>query len=178
MAWAGVEGSAQTVGHADVNVNQLHHWVIPRTHGEGIVHNVGMTEDTEALMGIAEMCAAFEVSPRTLRFYETKGLLAPRRLNGTRVYSKVDRARLSRILRAKSLGMPLSEVKVYLDMYGDQGEGRVQQLTYVIETTDAAIRDLEAKRAEIDTSLAELRLINERSRQMLDSKRSSKAKPR
>jgi DNA-binding transcriptional MerR regulator len=106
-------------------------------------------------------------------------LLAPRRLNGTRVYSKVDRARLSRILRAKSLGMPLSEVKTYLDMYGDQGEGRVQQLTYVIETTDAAIRDLEAKRAEIDTSLAELRLINERSRQMLDSKRaSSKTKPR
>ncbi|MGH6647014.1 MerR family transcriptional regulator [Aquabacterium sp.] len=137
--------------------------------------------DSEALMGIAEMCAAFEVSPRTLRFYETKGLLSPRRLNGTRVYSKVDRARLSRILRAKSLGMPLSEVKAYLDMYGDQGEGRVQQLTYVIETTDAAIRDLETKRAQIDTSLAELRLINERSRQALDSKRSSpstKAKPR
>lgn len=135
--------------------------------------------DSEALMGIAEMCAAFEVSPRTLRFYETKGLLSPRRLNGTRVYSKVDRARLSRILRAKSLGMPLAEVKAYLDMYGDQGEGRVQQLTYVIETTDAAIRDLEAKRAQIDTSLAELRLINERSRQALDNKRSSsKAKPR
>ncbi len=48
----------------------------------------------------------------------------------------------------------------------------------MIETTDAAIRDLEAKRAQIDTSLAELRLINERSRQMLDSKRSSKTKPR
>lgn len=134
--------------------------------------------DSEALMGIAEMCAAFEVSPRTLRFYETKGLLSPRRLNGTRVYSKVDRARLSRILRAKSLGMPLSEVKAYLDMYGDQGEGRVQQLTYVIETTDAAIRDLETKRAQIDTSLAELRLINERSRQALDNKRSSSASPK
>lgn len=135
-------------------------------------------DDNEALMGIAEMCAAFDVSPRTLRFYETKGLLSPRRLNGTRVYSKVDRARLSRILRAKSLGMPLSEVKAYLDMYGDQGEGRVQQLTYVIETTDAAIRDLEAKRAQIDTSLAELRLINERSRQMLEAKKGKGGKAR
>ncbi|HET6786558.1 MAG TPA: MerR family DNA-binding transcriptional regulator [Aquabacterium sp.] len=131
--------------------------------------------DSDALMGIADMCAAFDVSPRTLRFYETKGLLAPRRINGTRVYSKVDRARLSRILRAKSLGMPLAEIKAYLDMYGDHGEGRVQQLSYVIEMTGNAIRDLEAKRAEIDTSLAELRLIHERSRQMLEAKRKGRS---
>jgi DNA-binding transcriptional MerR regulator len=130
------------------------------------------TVGDDALMGIAEMCEAFDVSARTLRFYETKGLLTPRRLNGTRVYSKIDRARLARILRAKNLGMPLSEIKAYLDMYGDHGEGRVQQLTYVIETTDAAIRDLEAKRAEIDTSLNELRLINQQSRQALEAKRS------
>ncbi len=130
------------------------------------------TVGDDALMGIAEMCETFDVSARTLRFYETKGLLMPRRLNGTRVYSKIDRARLARILRAKNLGMPLSEIKAYLDMYGDHGEGRVQQLTYVIETTDAAIRDLEAKRAEIDTSLHELRLINQQSRQALDAKRS------
>ena len=130
--------------------------------------------DTDALMGIAEMCAAYEVSPRTLRFYESKGLLSPQRLNSTRVYSRNDRARLSRILRAKSLGMPLSEIKHYLDMYGDHGEGRVQQLSYVIEKTDAAIADLEAKRAEIDRSLLELKLINERTRQMLAARRRSR----
>ena len=128
-------------------------------------------DDSDALMGIADMCAAFDVSPRTLRFYETKGLLTPQRLNSTRVYNRVDRARLSRILRAKSLGMPLDDIKHYLDMYGGHGEGRVQQLAYVIEKTDAAIADLEAKRAEIDTSLAELRLINERTRQMLAARR-------
>jgi len=114
------------------------------------------------------------VSPRTLRFYESKGLLSPQRLNSTRVYSRNDRARLSRILRAKSLGMPLSEIKHYLDMYGDHGEGRVQQLSYVIEKTDAAIADLEAKRAEIDRSLLELKLINERTRQMLAARRRSR----
>jgi len=128
-------------------------------------------DDSDALMGIADMCAAFDVSPRTLRFYETKGLLTPQRLNSTRVYNRVDRARLSRILRAKSLGMPLDDIKHYLDMYGDHGEGRVQQLAYVIEKTDAAIADLLAKRAEIDTSLAELRLINESTRQMLATRR-------
>ncbi|MCH8181407.1 MAG: MerR family DNA-binding transcriptional regulator [Proteobacteria bacterium] len=127
--------------------------------------------DTDALMGIAEVCELFKVSPRALRFYETKGLLAPRRINGTRVYSKVDRARLMRILRAKSLGSPLSEIKHYLDMYGQHGEGRIQQLTFVIEKTDAAIAELEAKRVQIEASLAELRFINERSRASLAAKR-------
>lgn len=125
----------------------------------------------DALMGIAEVCTLYGVSPRALRFYETKGLLAPRRINGTRVYNKVDRARLTRILRAKSLGSPLSEIKHYLDMYGQHGEGRIQQLTFVIEKTDKAIAELEAKRAQIETSLAELRLINERTRQSLAAKR-------
>lgn len=131
--------------------------------------------DTDALMGIAEVCELYKVSPRALRFYETKGLLAPRRINGTRVYNQVDRARLMRILRAKSLGSPLSEIKHYLDMYGQHGEGRIQQLTYVVEKTDAAIAELEAKRAQIDASLAELRLINARSRESLAAKRTGKA---
>ena len=129
--------------------------------------------DDDALMGIAEVCERFRVSPRALRFYETKGLLAPRRINGTRVYSRIDRARLMRILRAKSLGTPLAEIKHYLDMYGQHGEGRIQQLTYVIEKTDAAIADLESKRAQIEASLAELRLINARSRQTLANKQGS-----
>ena len=125
----------------------------------------------DGLMGIAEMCEAYGVSPRTLRFYETKGLLSPRRLNGTRVYSKVDRARLSRILRAKSLGTSLEEIKSYLDMYGEHGEGRVQQLAFVVEKTDAAIAELEAKKAQIEASLAELRMINATSRKALEAKR-------
>lgn len=123
------------------------------------------------LMGIAEVCAAFDVSPRTLRFYESKELLAPRRINGARVYGPHDRARLARIMRAKSIGMPLSDIKHYLDMYGQQGEGRIQQLTYVIERTAAAIAELEAKRAEIDASLAELRFIHERSCDTLRQKK-------
>lgn len=127
--------------------------------------------DTDAIMGIAEVCERYKVSPRALRFYETKGLLAPRRINGTRVYSQIDRARLMRILRAKSLGTPLAEIKHYLDMYGQHGEGRIQQLTWVIEKTDAAIAELEAKRAQIEASLTELRFINERTRQTLAAKR-------
>jgi DNA-binding transcriptional MerR regulator len=125
----------------------------------------------DALMGIAEVCERYGVSPRTLRFYETKGLLAPRRINSTRVYSQLDCARLVRILRAKALGSQLSEIKHYLDMYGEHGEGRIQQLNYVIGRSEQAIAELEAKRAQIDASIAELRQINERTRQTLAAKR-------
>lgn len=117
-------------------------------------------EGTAELFGITELCREFGISLRALRFYEDKGLLAPRRINGARVYTRRDRARLSLILRAKAIGSSLSEIKQYLDLYGDQGEGRAQQLGYVIERTDQEIADLERKRAQIDETLAELRVIN------------------
>ena len=112
------------------------------------------------LFGIAALCAEFEITPRTIRFYETKGLLQPRRVGGTRVYTRRDRARLGLILRSKAIGASLAEIKHYLDLYGVHGEGRVQQLRFVAERTDAAIASLEARRKHIDAALAELRVIN------------------
>lgn len=127
-------------------------------------------EATTELFGITELCREFGITLRALRFYEDKGLLAPRRVNGARVYTRRDRARLSLILRAKAIGSPLSEIKRYLDLYGNQGEGRAQQLSYVIERTDAEIAELEKKRAHIDETLAELRVINQTSRAQLDAR--------
>jgi DNA-binding transcriptional MerR regulator len=121
----------------------------------------------EELFGIAELCAAFGLTPRAVRFYEDKGLLAPRRVNGARVYSRRDRARLTIILRSKAIGATLDEIKHYLDLYGAHGEGRVQQLKYVTERTEAAIRELEAKRRDIDALLAELRVIHQGARSAL-----------
>jgi len=123
------------------------------------------------LFGIAELCREFGVTLRALRFYEDKGLLAPRRVNGTRVYTRRDRARLALILRAKAIGSSLAEIKHYLDLYGDHGEGRAQQLNFVITRTDAAIAELEARRAHIDATLAELRLINQTCRAQLEARR-------
>ena len=104
-------------------------------------------EGSAELFGIAELCREFGVTLRALRFYEDKGLLAPRRVNGTRVYTRRDRARLALILRAKAIGSSLAEIKHYLDLYGDHGEGRAQQLNFVIARTDEAIAELEAKKA-------------------------------
>ncbi|HNJ82477.1 MAG: MerR family DNA-binding transcriptional regulator [Piscinibacter sp.] len=128
-------------------------------------------EGSAELFGIAELCREFGVTLRALRFYEDKGLLAPRRVNGTRVYTRRDRARLALILRAKAIGSSLAEIKHYLDLYGDHGEGRAQQLNFVITRTDAAIAELEARRAHIDATLAELRLINQTCRAQLEARK-------
>lgn len=133
--------------------------------------------DTAELFGITELCREFGISLRALRFYEDKGLLSPRRINGARVYTRRDRARLALILRAKAIGSPLSEIKNYLDLYGEQGEGRSQQLGYVIERTDQEIAELEKKRAQIDQSLAELRLINADCRKQLAERQSQNTQP-
>ena len=126
--------------------------------------------DAGDLSGITELCREFGITLRTIRFYEDKGLLSPRRVNGTRVYSRRDRARLALILRSKAIGASLDEIRHYLDLYGPHGEGRVQQLKFVLQRTDQAIAELETKRAHIDASLAELRLINDTARKQLEAK--------
>lgn len=128
------------------------------------------TEDAGELFGITALCNEFGITLRTIRFYEDKGLLAPRRVNGARVYTRRDRARLALILRSKAIGASLEEIRHYLDLYGAHGEGRQQQLEWVRQRTDASIQELEAKRAAIDATLDELRLINAEVRRQLESR--------
>ena len=130
----------------------------PQTADEVVADH--RSDDAGELFGITELCKEFDISPRAIRFYEDKDLLAPRRVNGTRVYTRRDRARLSLILRAKAIGSSLAEIKHYLDLYGAHGEGRSVQMKYVYDKTTKAIAELEQKRAHIDASLAELRIIN------------------
>ena len=125
-------------------------------------------QDADELFGITELCREFGITLRTIRFYEDKGLLAPRRVGGTRVYTRRDRARLALILRSKAIGAPLSEIKHYLDLYGDHGEGRTKQMKFVLERTDQTIAELETKRAHIEALLAELRVINAAVRRQLN----------
>jgi DNA-binding transcriptional MerR regulator len=134
------------------------------------VLNSHRDEGASEIFGITELCKDFGITLRTIRFYEDKGLLSPRRVNGMRVYTRRDRARLALILRSKAIGASLSEIKHYLDLYGAQGEGRDKQLKYVLQRTDEAIRELEEKRAHIEATLAELRLINGEVRRHLGSR--------
>ena len=127
-------------------------------------------DETGELFGITELCREFGITLRTIRFYEDKALLAPRRVNGTRVYTRRDRARLALILRSKAIGASLADIKHYLDLYGAHGEGRVQQLKWVLGKTDAAIAGLDEKRAHIEATLAELRVINGEVRKQFETR--------
>ncbi len=115
--------------------------------------------DSERLYGIAELASEFGITARAIRFYEAKDLLAPPRVNNGRVYTRRERARLKLILRAKSIGFSLAEIKQFLDLYGDRGEGRPKQAGFVAERSAALIRELEQKQADIAATLRELRDI-------------------
>nr|WP_035742974.1 MerR family DNA-binding transcriptional regulator [Haematobacter missouriensis] len=107
-------------------------------------------------MTIGEMCAAFDVTPRTLRFYESKELLSPLREGQTRWFTRRDRGRLKLILRGKRFGFSLEEMRQLLDLYDRDGS----QITQLSRTRDVAAKrldDLERRRAELDEAIAELK---------------------
>ncbi|KPP80585.1 MAG: MerR family transcriptional regulator of citronellol degradation AtuR [Oceanicaulis sp. HLUCCA04] len=124
-------------------------------------------EASETLYGIADLAAHFDISQRTIRFYEDKGLISPKRVGTQRIYTETDRQRLSLILRAKAIGSKLSEIRTFLELFGREGEGRERQLRYVIERTGEKIAELEDKRRQIDETLDELRIIHEGSKERL-----------
>ena len=105
--------------------------------------------EQERLYGISELASELGITARAIRFYEAKGLLTPPRVNGGRVYTRRERARLKLVLRAKSIGFSLAEVKQFLDLYGDRGEGRPQQIAFVAERSSALIKELEQKQADV-----------------------------
>lgn len=131
-------------------------------HGEG--------EEVD-FFSISDLADEFGITHRAIRFYEAKGLLTPRRLNGARIYTRRDRARLHIIVRAKSLGYTLDETKDYLDLYGQQGEGRIKQLEISAARSSELIAELEEKKRQIDEKIEELRLINRVCRQKIAKKK-------
>lgn len=77
---------------------------------------------------IATLSSEFEITPRTLRFYEDKGILSPRRRGTTRLYSERDKTRLKLTLRGKRLGLSLEECREIIDMYDPRRPGDSRQL--------------------------------------------------
>jgi DNA-binding transcriptional MerR regulator len=110
----------------------------------------------DELYGITELAKEYGISLRAIRFYEDKGLLAPRRINGGRAYTRRDRVRLGLILRGKAVGMSLAEIEHILSLYGDHGEGHAQQLDYLIGRIDATMTELDTRLRHIEAMLGEL----------------------
>lgn len=110
----------------------------------------------ENLMTIREMCEAFEVTPRTLRFYEAKELLFPIRERQKRLFTRRDRARLTLILRGKRFGFSLEEIRQLLDLY-DLDDQQEAQLNATLEVARRHLSGMEQQRTELDAAIAELK---------------------
>ncbi|SDY91566.1 DNA-binding transcriptional regulator, MerR family [Jannaschia faecimaris] len=110
---------------------------------------------SDDLMTIREMCDAFDVTPRTLRFYEAKELLFPKREGQRRWFTRSDRARLKLVLRGKRFGFSLEEIRQLLDLY-DLGDNQYTQLARSYEIGQERLASMNAQRAELDGAIAEL----------------------
>ena len=110
------------------------------------------------LYSVTELAQELEVTPRALRFYEDKGLIAPQRAGKTRVYTHRDRGRMILILRGKRLGFSLREIAEWLNLY-DSDPGQVEQMRLTLNKARDRIETLEAQHRDLQQTLDELRSI-------------------
>ena len=127
-------------------------------------------ERADAEYSIGELAAEFDVTPRAIRFYETEGLLAPRRDGQRRIYTLRDRTRLKLTLRGKRLGLTLSEIRDLIDMY-EPGRDERPQLERFLAVLEAHKAALERQSEDIEAQLAEIAAFEKRVRKQLGGRR-------
>ena len=115
----------------------------------------------EQSYSISDLAKEFGITTRTIRFYESRGLISPERIGTNRRYSRRDRARLILILRGRNLGFTVEDVGEYLALY-DADPGHLAQTQHLLEKIRAAIADLETKRDDITRALADLNDIQQK----------------
>jgi len=118
---------------------------------------------------IAEMAKEFEITTRTIRFYEDKGLLVPNRSGQRRIYSARDRVRLRLIMRGKRLGFSLDEILEIFDLY-DSDPTEISQLKHFLGKINQRKKQLERQHQDIVDTLAELSRIESQCADLLIEK--------
>jgi len=117
--------------------------------------SVNVAPVTPQVFTISDLSSEFAVTTRTLRFYETRGLLDPKRRGQTRLYSRRDRARLKLILQGKRVGFSLGEIKEMLDLY-DLKDGQTTQLQVSLKRFKERINDLQVQKKDIEEAIKDL----------------------
>lgn len=106
---------------------------------------------------IRQLTKEFDVSARTLRFYEEENLIQPARRGQTRIYSVRDRARIILILRGRRMGFSLSEIREFLDVYNPESD--LKQLLLAKQRFEERIAAFERQKADIEATMAELKVV-------------------
>ena len=125
--------------------------------------------------GIADLAREFGVTARTIRFYEDRGLIAPKRAGQRRIYGARDRVRLKLIMRGKRLGLSLEDIGQILDLY-EVDPTEVAQLRLFVDKLRERKKVLERQRADIAALLKELDGFEERSLALLADKDKRKSR--
>jgi DNA-binding transcriptional MerR regulator len=118
----------------------------------------GSTQEGEDLRGIQQVASDLGITTRTLRFYEDKGLIEPRRVGTTRVYTRREVARMQLILRGKRLGFSLRDIQQFLDLY-DADPQHVEQMRALAGRVRERLTELTDQQQAIEQTIAELHQI-------------------
>ena len=121
------------------------------------------------MLTVTELARETGITARAIRFYESKGLLKPKRVGTTRVYTHRERGRLQLILRGKRLGFTLTDIGEYLDLY-DADPTQQDQIALLLEKVNVRIQELEAQKTDLEVSLKELSHVRDQARMALATK--------
>ena len=113
----------------------------------------------ETRLSFKEMCARFDVTPRTLRYYEYIELLAPEREGRARSYGPREVARMTLILRGRRFGFSLEEIRQWLELY--ERQGTEAQARAFVALADRQLAELERRRTEIEEAILDLRRLRD-----------------
>lgn len=114
---------------------------------------------SDSRLSFKEMCAKFDVTPRTLRYYEYIELLQPDREGRSRFYGPRESARMKLILRGRKYGFQLEEIRQWLLIY--EKEGTSAQMQAFVEMADRQMVELESQRAQLDEAMRELKQLRD-----------------
>ena len=130
---------------------------------------------TDRLYTVTELARDLGLTPRAVRFYEDKGLIAPGRAGTTRVYTQRDRARMILIQRGKRLGFSLAEIRQYLDLY-DADITQRTQLRHLLAGVTARLDQLQQQREALEQSITELTDIRAQAERALAEQRAAETR--
>lgn len=120
----------------------------------------------EERISFKDMCTRFDVTPRTLRYYEYIELLSPEKDGRARFYGPREVARMTLILRGRRFGFSLEEIRQWLLLYNEKGTK--EQYSVWISMADRQLAELGKQRAELDATIAELKDLRDRTQALLD----------
>lgn len=124
---------------------------------------------TDTRLNFKDMCAKFDVTPRTLRYYEYIELLQPERDGRARFYSAREIARMTLIMRGRRWGFPLEDIRQFLLVYEEHGTKA--QLQHWIDMADGKLVELEQQRRDLETAIEELTENRRETLETLDTKK-------